>query len=626
MYQIEDKDTHFKTRLADMRSARGIFERQWTLNQDQTDARSYEDGEKFYPNTKLEQAIIEMRLWGRSGDITIDVEPDQYNPNIQDAEIAKHFLYKFMHEEEWHKELRQRRHDKAIYWTGIFWCGISHRISCEVKRNEVNIKPQIGNWYFDKKSKKKVYKEHWYFMPKNLSVYSFFIDDNAVNQPDPCKAVDCIMLIHGSKEDVKNRRENIPGVDMAVLDALVDVSESDPEYGEGSPKGQVTEYWYFNRLTKDWWVYLNEKDLLYATEYEYECEGLPFVITQHHPRNNKVYGMGEPEVIAALKAAKNANWQAIIEGVMMSSGKLLLSGNSGDFVDSTDNAIRVYSWEVSIKEVTNSVEQYKEVDTSIDLNPAVSLNDLIDKEVMAATGININAPFDVVEEKLWQTEIREENKAIRLKAIDELEDFGIGEAMTIALGNLIKFAPVLKRGRKEISVNGTITEVSEPYKIHIPNVSVKKKKGQIYIEEDLGKYGELEFTDDLIEGKLKVRVITPSTANSQLTVLEKNKVNEMVQIIMSMSQIYGVETVLEKVPFDFAWDKVMHAYGYGDPERRVQSKKQITREKNAAKVDRVQDLLNQMEHVANPQPTTNWPAIGGSWELQTQEPVPGGVL
>ena len=50
-----------------------------------------------------------------------------------------------MHEEEWHKQLRYWRHDKAVTGTGAFFCGISHDISCKIERNEVKIKPQVGN-------------------------------------------------------------------------------------------------------------------------------------------------------------------------------------------------------------------------------------------------------------------------------------------------------------------------------------------------------------------------------------------------------------------------------------------------------------------------------------------------
>lgn len=125
-----------------------------------------------------------------------------------------------------------------------------------------------------------------------------------------------------------------------------------------------------------------------------------------------------------------------------------------------------------------------------------------------------------------------------MKSIDELEDHAIGSAVTIALNNIVKFAPILKRGKKEISYNGQISEVQEEYKIHIPNVKIRKEGDKTYVEEDMGAYGELEFTDDLINGKLKVRVTTASTNNSQLSVLEKNKVMELANIMTMFANIY----------------------------------------------------------------------------------------
>lgn len=122
-----------------------------------------------------------------------DVEPDTYEPNLDEAVIAKHVLYKFVHEENRNKEVRKWRHDKAVTGSGVFFCGISHEISSRVKREEVKIKPQIGNGFFSEKGKKIVYDEKWYFLPQNVPVASFYVDDNAIEQSDFSRAVDCIM-------------------------------------------------------------------------------------------------------------------------------------------------------------------------------------------------------------------------------------------------------------------------------------------------------------------------------------------------------------------------------------------------------------------------------------------------
>lgn len=68
--------------------------------------------------------------------------------------------------------------------------------------------------------------------------------------------------------------------------------------------------------------------------------------------------------------------------------------------DSVDEQMRVYSGEISIKDVTNSIEQYKEIDTRVDLSSSLNLLELVDEEVRAATGIDVKAAFEVPEQNL----------------------------------------------------------------------------------------------------------------------------------------------------------------------------------------------------------------------------------
>jgi hypothetical protein len=64
----------------------------------------------------------------------------------------------------------------------------------------------------------------------------------------------------------------------------------------------------------------------------------------------------------------------------------------------------------------------------------------------------------------------------------------------------------------------------------------------------------------MVKGYVKVRVVTTSTNNSKLTVLEKNKVKEMVEIISTASDIYGIDKIMELVPLDWFWGTVTQAY------------------------------------------------------------------
>lgn len=120
------------------------------------------------------------------------------------------------------------------------------------------------------------------------------------------------------------------------------------------------------------------------------------------------------------------------------------------------------------------------------------------------------------------------------------------------------------------------------------------------VEEDLWNYGELEFTDDMVKGYVKVRVVTTSTNNSKLTVLEKNKVKEMSEILERSAAIYGIDKVVEQVWFDWYWNIVSQAYGYGDKDTQAKSKKQKTKDENIKKLEALQWMAEGFTQLSNP--------------------------
>lgn len=123
--------SYWTQRFRDMQSVRTPFEQEWDYADAQVAALDRTDPKtnKLWLNNKMEQPIIEQRIGTRAGDINFDVLPDTYEPNLQDAVIAKYTLNKFIGEEEYYKELRYARNDKAIYGTWVQFCGISHEIS-----------------------------------------------------------------------------------------------------------------------------------------------------------------------------------------------------------------------------------------------------------------------------------------------------------------------------------------------------------------------------------------------------------------------------------------------------------------------------------------------------------------
>jgi hypothetical protein len=162
----------------------------------------------------------------------------------------------------------------------------------------------------------------------------------------------------------------------------------------------------------------------------------------------------------------------------------------------------------------------------------------LDKEIREATGLDINAAFEAYHETLGQTEIREENKAIRQKGTDELMNQALDKALTMMLSNISRFAPVVLRVMTDIEVNGKKTKLTQRPKIQIRDVKVTVKKGQQYIEEDYGNYGYLELTPETLGGDMTVNVITPNTFNSALASIEKERQKEFMNNLAILADVY----------------------------------------------------------------------------------------
>jgi hypothetical protein len=90
----------------------------------------------------------------------------------------------------------------------------------------------------------------------------------------------------------------------------------------------------------------------------------------------------------------------------------------------------------------------------------------------------MNAPFESAADTLGQTEIIEENKQLRYKAIDEARDLALDDALYMTLQNISQFAPILLK-RKQVIKNDDgeiIKEIEKRPTIQIKNVSIKKEK------------------------------------------------------------------------------------------------------------------------------------------------------
>lgn len=446
----------------------------------------------------------------------------------------------------------------------------------------------IGDGFFSAKFiEKKV--ENYFFTPQNVPIRQFLIDDRYVYQNDFTKAEDCIMIETLSKEAFQGKYENMPNINKKALDA-VPITEDNPAYGIPAPKGMIIIYHYYNRTTKDYIIAINRQYLLYEGKMMYKHGKLPFDVCQHYPNSACIYGISTCRKVRLSKAYKNNLMQSILDGSRLGSGKILAIGNSGENIDGD---FQVTSGGINISRVTNSVDQIMPIDTRVDISGSVTAMSIIDQEVKQSTGLDLNSPFEVLDqEKLGQTEIREENKAIRQKAVDELMFQSLDRVLTMTLSNIAQLAPVLLRRITEVKdeEGNLVSKSVQRPEIQINNVTIKKENGSTVIEEDYGNYGYFELAPETIEGDMTVNITTPYTNSSIMQTIEKNKMQELVQNLQILSVVYGPQAVAEVAPMAKIWDKVKMAYGYDDVQFTADSKKDITTKKNEQMMKQINDM------------------------------------
>lgn len=286
---------------------------------------------------------------------------------------------------------------------------------------------------------------------------------------------------------------------------------------------------------------------------------------------------------------------------------------------------------MTIARFTNSVSDIREINTNVDLNWPLAVLDQLEKQTRANTGIDINAVFEPPADQLGTVEIIEENKQIRNKSTDELLDFAIDDALTKLLNNIAEFAPRLLKSTVKIKNKKwkVIKTTFEYPQLQLKNVKIVKNKKNTYIEKSMWEYGYLDFTPETLQGWLCVRVITWTTANTKMKIIEKNKTNEFISKYVELAQVLWAEALEEKFPIDQVLEKRKISYEMDDKQLVADTTKDIIRKKNEEKLSLLQELITNAQTPSTPTPqgwgqTVEWPepeAPTSIWDTTEETPV-----
>lgn len=614
-------------RFDDMRGARSQFENDWDTCDIQFRANTFEDpvSWELIVNINVEQQLVDMELGRTSADLVFDVKPAWYRPNTQDLEASKYILQSFIDKEQFYDEYRTFKSSKAKYGTGVWFTWLRFEIEYVQELAKDDIEAQIWNGFFNKKYNE-VKKENWFFSPQNVPLRSFFVDDRVLRQNNFQKAEDAVLLETLSKSQFVAKYWDVKQIDKKILNAIP-VAEESPAYGIPAPKGMIVLYHYYNKTTKDYIIVVNRQYVLYEGKMPYKNGKLPFDMCQHYPDEWCLYGIGICQRVRLWKAYKNNMAQSALRGARLSSGKIMALWNGGELVDWD---MFVPSGGIGIARITNAIADMRDIDTRVDITGQINMMGLIDNEIREATGLDLKSPFEWSDETLWQTEIREQNKAIRYKAVDELMQQSLDRILTAMLNNISQFAPKLLASVSEVkSPEGDVIEKTVQYPmVQVNNVTIIKKNGMRVIKEDMGSYGYLELKPETIDWELLVNIVTPATNNTVMATIEKNKISELAQNIQILAQSYWPEAVQQAFPLEQVIDKIKQAYWYDQTRMTADSKKDLIRKENEEAISEMQAAIQEQQSLLNGTPNGEqwqvpWMPTGES-PVSSEMWVPGG--
>lgn len=621
--------SYFQDRLSSMRAKRSEFESEFkTAEEQETAVPFYDNYWELQIVVPLEQIMTEIYLGRTNGKVLYDIIPDWQATaqELQPAKYALNFFLDWNNKDNFWKENKSFRSGKATYGTGIYFTGMrSYKdIRHEVKEDA---ELQSGTDILNEDNFDEVMHETWMFFPKNVHVMDYFHDDAAIGNPDLQYAEDCIMKEKVSFKEFElmfGDNDAIDEYEYKTITAGTDISERNTNT-QSIHQEEIILYYYFNRITKAYYIVANEDKMLYQGIYLYDDGKLPFASAQHFPNDNCFYGRGLPKRIMALKVYIGDILQDMLSGAQMANSVNLLTGND----DRISQDWTFWGRGANILQTTWDVTQVQRLDTTVNLWYFQSLLEILYDLIVQYTGDNPRAPSQAQSDKVGIVEIMEANKAVRQSSIDEWYNICLDEALTMMLARVKQFAPALLSETIKWE-DGEVLKRVFP-KIRIDNAEVKKEGSQIVIEDALGKYWYFELEPDIVQW-VWVKVQTSSTS-SMLPILERERISEMIKNVTQLANLWavvpGLTEKLERYLWDDFLDYMDDAYWYDNGKMKAYTEKDKIDKANREKIVELQQKsnlalkrMNETIQPNNPEGQAPLPQTQGlwqPWEVQWQE-------
>lgn len=607
--------TFFQTRLQQMRSKKEDFNILFDDYESQMNAISYYDNLwELQVNVPLEQNLTEIYMWRTAWKVLYDIIPDGQADvdQLQPARFAMMFFLDWNTKNNFWKENKDFRYNKATYWTWIRFTWIRsikdyiHKLkewaelsSAEDVMNEAN---------FDK-----IINENWEFFPKSIHPKDFYVDDAAYGQTDIQDAADCIYKETISFSEFQIRFEKNKSViqeNVKQVGAWTDEDKTNIHKYDNLTD-QVVMYYYFDRISKKYMIMANNQYLIYNGLYLYDDSKLPFDMVQHYTDNNCIWGRGIPAKIGYIKAYKSEILQDILVWAEMGSWVHFLAWND----DEIGQDWEIWGRWVNILRSTGWAESMQQVSMQPNLTYFTNVLALLDELVVQDTWDNTKSPIDASSDKVWIVEIMEANKAVRQASVDENYNIWLDNVLTMTLSRIKQFAPSLLSD-KIYDSEWKLLKATFP-RIRIDWYEVEEKEGKQVFTESLWKFWYFDLKPDVVQW-VWVKITTSST-NSMMPILERQRVAEYVNNVKILAEVAQLDPAMmeklkESVNFEDLMAWMWDAYGTDSKLKSMTDKDKIKEEQKKM----IQEMKEKFKITSNPIPNE-----ANQFEEQGIQQIPG---
>jgi len=614
---------YFQDRLNFMRSKKSTITKEFDKYEKQTTAISYYDNQwELNVNVPLEENLIEIYMGRTNGKVDFAIEPDGQADveALQPTKFAMSFFLDWNGKDNFWKENKQFRQNKAVYWTGVrfTWHRAYKDYRYEIKEDAViNDEADLQN----PKNFNKSENETYFFFPQNIHPKDFYIDDWVYGENDVQKADDCIIKERLSWMEFETRY----WAKQYNTSMVTEWTDTEPKNLNDTPQDEryVVVMHYYHRITKKYLVVANEETVILNWIYLYNDGKLPVEMVQHYTNNACIRGNWVPRRVWYLKAYKSEVLQDILTGSAMSSWINLLVWGDDEIGQDWD----VWGRKVNLWRTTWGAENVQQVNTSPNLWYFTTVLNLIDDLVVQDTWDNLRAPFQAQSDKVGIVEIMEANKIVRQSSVDENYNIWLDSALTMMLARIKQFAPALL-SEKIYWKDWKLLKATFPL-IKMDWYEIKKEWGKKIVVEAIGKYWYFELKPDVIQW-IGVKIVTSST-NVSLDIIERAKITEFINNIMTMWNVASLDQTWEMmkklsefVRFDELIWWMSDTYGYDINWLKANTEKDEIARRNMEKLKVLQEAL-KINTPTNENPWPNqemkalWWAMGGNKEIQTEE-------